>query len=498
MRVLMINSNRFTHPWPVIPFGLCCVADALKEAGYDVQVLDLNFLKKPANAIFDTIKSFQPDAVGISIRNIDNGGGYRTIFLLEQVRDEVIERVKAVFSGPIIIGGPAVGISAAEILELFDLKFAIRGDGETAMVELLHRMERNLPLDDLQGLALRKDGKVIQNNPPNRVVNLDSLPFTRPHLSIDIRPYEKIGSPLQIQTKRGCALSCVYCTYKLIEGDHYRLKSPERVADEIEKLVRETGINHIEFTDSTFNIPLDHAKSILRAIKTKNLDLRLRTMGLNPGAMDEELVDLMKEVGFEDVDLGAESCCDATLKSLGKNFTKKDVIQAARLLQKKKIPTSWFLLLGAPSETLETVRETLDTVSEVASKWDLIVVGIGLRIYNNAPIVERAKLENPHCTSDNFLRPISFNPPKIDLDTIKVVTKLAAFKNPSIYMYDENLHLPARFLAVVNTLVQWIVPGQPLWRMTILDRMVRKYCGITAIERFFYKREHKIIVNSLI
>ncbi len=32
-KVLLINSNRFKHPWPVIPFGLCYIATALETNG---------------------------------------------------------------------------------------------------------------------------------------------------------------------------------------------------------------------------------------------------------------------------------------------------------------------------------------------------------------------------------------------------------------------------------------------------------------------------------
>ena len=52
------------------------------------------------------------------------------------------------------------------------------------------------------------------------------------------------------------------------------------------------------------------------------LDLELRTMGLNPGAVDEELADLLKAAGFQEVDLGAEAGCASSLRSLGKNFGK--------------------------------------------------------------------------------------------------------------------------------------------------------------------------------
>ena len=43
-------------------------------------------------------------------------------------------------------------------------------------------------------------------------------------------------------------------------------------------------------------------------------------MGLSPAAVDEELLDLMKSAGFNEVDIGAESVCDKILESLSKDF----------------------------------------------------------------------------------------------------------------------------------------------------------------------------------
>ena len=326
MNILLINSNRLKHPWPVIPFGLCSVAAALEAAGHDVVFLDLCFSKDPDREIRLALSKFKPELAGVGIRNIDNASGYNAIFLLDQIKAEVINPLKLTFEGPIVIGGAAVGISGAEMLHFFDLPLAIQGDGEQAIVELSARLEENLPLNGLGGLILRQNGMIVEENPPLRVTDLNALPFIKFDRYLDVRRYRKYNSPLQIQTKRGCALRCVYCTYNRLEGRVYRFKDPLRVAEEVETLVYETGIRHIEFTDSTFNIPLEHAKAVLRALAVKGLNLRCRALGLNPAAVDEELVKLMKRVGFQDVDLGAESGCNQTLLSLGKNFRKEDLL----------------------------------------------------------------------------------------------------------------------------------------------------------------------------
>ena len=161
MKVMLINPNRLKHPWPVIPFGLCCVAAALEKEGHDIRVLDLCFSENPATDISSKIENFQPDVVGISIRNIDNASGAEPLFMLQQIKDEVIVPCQKTFSGPLIIGGSAVGINGEEMLHYFDLTYAIWGDGEAAMVEFINRLEKNLSLDGLRGLIRREKGTII-------------------------------------------------------------------------------------------------------------------------------------------------------------------------------------------------------------------------------------------------------------------------------------------------------------------------------------------------
>ena len=147
-RILLINSNRFKHPWPVMPFGLVCVAGVLERAGHKVTVLDLCFSQDTAGAIKKAVKEERPSIIGISIRNIDNIAPRNNIFLLDDVKKDVIEPCKKLFRGPIIIGGPAVGINGVEMLKFFDLEYAVRGDGEACIEEFVRRVEGKLMAPD--------------------------------------------------------------------------------------------------------------------------------------------------------------------------------------------------------------------------------------------------------------------------------------------------------------------------------------------------------------
>lgn len=486
-KVLLINSNRFKHPWPVIPFGLCYIATVLEfDENQDVLFLDLCFSSDCEADIKKAIQSFKPEIIGISIRNIDDTGGYKVHFLLEDVKNDVIDFCKKEFSGPIVIGGPSVGISGKEMLEYFDLEYAIRGDGEAVMPEFVRRLENEESPEGLKGLIIRRDNSIIQDSEPFRVQNLDLLPFPKPSHYIDLKKYARFGSPIHIQTKRGCALNCSYCTYNQIEGKNYRLRDPERIASEIEILVRESGINHIEFTDSTFNVPLTHAKSVLRAIIKKNLDLRLHTMGLSPSDIDEELLDLMKIAGFNEVDLGAESLSDKILLSLSKKFLKKDVIKAASLLKAKKIPVIWFLMLGDIAETKETVTESLCSIAEVASKWDLVFVSTGVRVYIGSPLANELLRTDKDCTNDRFLHPVKIEPENISLDEIHRIANEFSFRYPNFYFYEKDKIIPEWLLAVANGILSLFNSRMPVWRMLIMLKMTEKYFGITLVKKALY------------
>lgn len=473
----------------MIPLGLCCVAAACEQAGHELRLLDLCFARDCRKAIRQAITSFAPAVVGIGIRNIDDGVGRSTHFHLEDVKRDVVGPVKDLFGGPLVIGGPAVGINAREMLEFFDLEFAVRGDGETTMARLLDRWSAGQPWDGTPGLVVRRAGQIVDDQPPDRIPDLDRLPRPQFHKYVDLKAYRRFDSPLQIQTKRGCALRCVYCVYNQVEGHEYRLRDPLLVADEIESLVRETGINHIEFIDSTFNIPLDHAKAVLRAVIAKRMDLHLRTMGLNPGSIDGELVDLLQQAGFSDVDVGAESGCDVTLKGLGKNYTKDAVLRAGTLLREKGLAINWYMLLGGPGETRETVAETLATISQAARWNELVCISIGLRLFNGSPLARELCQSGRIARPDGFLRPVDYQPEDISIEEIEQMVRRARFDHPNFLIVpdDETITPRQHFSAVA--LLRRLKSRQPVWRFYIYTRCMEALSGLTTIKRWLWQRK---------
>ena len=89
MRVLLISENRCRDNLIPYPLGIACIATAAREAGHEVSGLDLMFSDDPISDVAQSIGSFQPQCIGLSVRNIDNQDMRDTDFYLPQVKEIV-------------------------------------------------------------------------------------------------------------------------------------------------------------------------------------------------------------------------------------------------------------------------------------------------------------------------------------------------------------------------------------------------------------------------
>ncbi|HEY5536559.1 MAG TPA: hypothetical protein VIL99_16700, partial [Ignavibacteria bacterium] len=153
----------------------------------------------------------------------------------------------------------------------------------------------------------------------------------------------------------------------------------------------------------------------------------------------------------------------------------------------KKIPVTWFIMLGAPAETKESVLETLNTIRRVASKWDLVFVSTGVRVYNGSPIAEELIKHDLHCVDDNFLHPIKIEPAKICLEDIHAIAKRFSFGFPNFYFYEKEHITPGWILIIGNLLLKVFHSRQPVWRLLILLKRIERVLGIGLVKRSIFE-----------
>jgi radical SAM superfamily enzyme YgiQ (UPF0313 family) len=381
MKILLISANTERINMPTMPLGLGCVAEAARQAGHEIRLLDLLDVTEPGPIIEEAIEGFPPDVIGISVRNIDDQKMGNTQLLLEKVKD-VIVSCRRLSNAPIVLGGAGYSMFPESALDYLQADMGIQGEGEAAFVALLNKLENNDSLAEVPGLYLREGGLQAERA---YVGDLDTLPLP----GTDLWGPSYAGDPdfwMPVQTRRGCSMDCSYCSTATIEGRGLRKRSPEAVVKWIRKHV-EKGFHRFFFTDNTFNLPASYAQKLCRQISATGLDISWRCI-IYPVKLDEDLVSAMARAGCKEASLGSESGSEQVLRALNKRFTPDDIRYTAELLKKYGIARMGFLMLGGPGETKESVEESLMFADSL--NLEMVKITMGIRIYPNTALAETA------------------------------------------------------------------------------------------------------------
>jgi radical SAM superfamily enzyme YgiQ (UPF0313 family) len=417
-KILLINSNMETVPYPVPPLGLCLLQSVL-EHDYVVKIYDAVFTK--GNGLEKVLDEFRPDYVGISIRNIDNLNMNSPVFYIDDINEKIVKTVKRCTDVPLILGGSGFSVFPDEIMEVYGADYGVVGEGELALPHLLECLETN---SGITHPAVITRGKSPTGVTSKGCFDLSEMKFSGIDLKIDYSPYKSRGA-YPIQTKRGCAHRCIYCSYPLIEGKSFRKRNPSDIADEIEEACGRLGFTTFEFVDSTFNDPHEHAEQICREIIRRKLKINIRTMGINPDNATKELFELMLEAGFSQIDCTPDTASETMLRNMGKNFNLKKLEDTARIIREIDIPTMWFFIFGGPGENAATCDETLEFVDRHINKLDMVHSTFGLRIYPGTKLCDISVEKGVTEKDAGLLKPKFFFSEQISYE--EVCGKLAGF-----------------------------------------------------------------------
>ncbi len=472
MRILIISTNRAVSPMPVMPIGACVVAEAAERAGHSVALLDLMFAADPLRAIETALSRSPYDLIGLSVRNIDNNDMYGTVFYINDLAP-LVAVVRRHTDAPVVLGGASLTVMPEEILRAVGADCAVIGDGETTFPRLLERMAQHGAWEDLPGLAFLRGG-VFRINPPSPVASLECAAPAY-HRWTDQRVYRMHLSTVPVQTKIGCQFQCVYCTYRKIEGSAYRLSDPECVTDAVSRIAA-TGSRDIEFVDSVFNAPYEHAMSLCEALAGKKHGARLQSLELNPRFFDDGLVTAMERAGFTGMGITVESASDPVLQSLRKGFTVREVRHTADVVRRHRLPCAWIFLLGGPGENRETVKETLRFAETAIRPQDVAFFNIGIRMYPGTGIESIARQQGLlTLPPGEMLTPVFYVSPEVDALWIRTQVKNSMSSHMN-FMSVDSFSFP--YLPLIHRTGFQLGLRPPLWRYTRLIRRGLRFAGL--------------------
>jgi len=385
--LLLINPN--TAKPAVAPLGIEYVAEAVRQAGYQVEVLDLCFADDINEALTEYFATNGTRLVGVSVRNTDN------CYLLSHHSylpdlSELVSTLRDLTDAPIVLGGAGYSVMPHHILRRTGADFGIIGDGEGPVVELIAALESGEPLTDIAGLVRWVDDDLV--GAPPAWPPMEDGPYL-PRDWLDYPRYFRAGGQGNLETKRGCSGQCIYCADLHSKGHRPRLRPPQVVADELERLV-DIGINWLHLCDSEFNMPPSHAEAVCQEIISRKLGGQVHWYAyLAPQPFSPNLAALMKEAGCMGIDFGLDSGDARILQNLGRGFTPDQAQQTARICRQVGITFMLDLLIGGPGETQQSVASTVAFVQKCQP--DCVGVSLGVRIYPDTKLAQLVLAEGP-------------------------------------------------------------------------------------------------------
>ncbi len=362
MRVLVVLPKFVAKPgqYYLLPVGLPYISAALKQAGFEVECLNLNHEAAAPEALIPRV---------ILERQIDlvlTGGLSAHYHAVRQVINA------ARTAGPqlkTIIGGGLLSSEPELIMGALGADIGVIGEGEDTVVEVVRALMQGQPLENVAGLIYwEAPGRLRQTPARAAIRDLDRIPFPDyegfgvdqyldlqlPNTERDFHPFDN-PRRLSIISSRSCPYNCTFCYHPI--GNVYRQRSLDNLFQEIEYLKDRYRINMLIILDELFSLDQDRLYEFCRRMKPLGLKWEAQIRVDN---IDREMLAAMKDSGCYCISYGLESGSDVVLKSMRKNIRVEEIKRALEMTWEAGIGVQGNFLFGDPAETLETAAETLD------------------------------------------------------------------------------------------------------------------------------------------
>ena len=373
-----------------VPYGLICMAAVLREAGFNVAILDglANSKKRPLNLPekMAYLSAFyaKPDIAPIALFHQYRHFGYSFEYIGKAARavNARIVGISSLFTPyafqaletaaaikrylphcKIVMGGHHPTALPEEVISHADVDFVIRGEGEIALLQLARTLATDGDLKAVPGLVYRKSDGTLHISDPATLTDLAQLPLPA-HDLLNHNYYRrsKYGA-LTIAASRGCPMACSYCSMGFGADQSYHRRSATQVLAEIDFATRVGPVDFIDFEDENLTLDKSFFLELLTGIrnrwKGKNIELRAMN-GLFPPSLDADIITAMKVSGFKTLNLSLGA---TTAKQLSR-FKRADVRaafnQALKLARIQGLKSVAYIVAAAPYQNpLDSVQDLL-------------------------------------------------------------------------------------------------------------------------------------------
>ncbi len=346
---------------PQMPLGLCYIAAVLEKMGHEVSIIDSDVEEKSLEDVIEYIKAVKPRVLGVT--------GTTPIYasarnLLERAKKAMPELVT-------VLGGfHLTALPSQTMTECTAADYAVIGEGEETIAELIDALEHDRPVKDILGIAYREpDGKAVINPHRPPIKDLGTIPTPARHLLemdkyIWSVPHKGMVQVTSIITQRGCPFGCIFCGVNTMFPGTPRYRELDSILDEIEEVLTNTKATHFMICDDT--LTLNKQKVLKMCDEVKRRGLKFTFEGYtHASTVTKDILARLQEIGLARLSFGVETGNQKILKAINKGVTLEQIRQAYQWCYELGIETRCSLMFGHPFETKSTIKQTMDFANKL-------------------------------------------------------------------------------------------------------------------------------------
>ena len=348
MKFLLAAINaKYIHSNPGIYSLMTFAKKQLPEAEIEIGEYTINHQMEQ---ILQNIYRKKPDFVGFScyIWNISY-----VLALTEDLH-------KVLPDTEIWLGGPEVSYDAVQVLKQRpEIRGIMRGEGELTFSEVVSAYMEYGKLKNagkVCGITFRDEEGNICENPPQRLLSMDEIPFYYK----EMEGFE--NRIVYYESSRGCPFSCSYCLSSIDKS--VRFRSLELVKKELEFFL-EHRVPQVKFVDRTFNCKREHTLGIWRYIMEHDNGITNFHFEVSADLFDEEELELIGRMrpGLIQLEIGVQSVNPDTITEIRRKMDLDKLAAAvARVHGYKNTHQHLDLIAGLPYEDLTSFLHSFDAV----------------------------------------------------------------------------------------------------------------------------------------
>lgn len=379
------------QPYP--PLGTLYAASYMRDQGYAVALFDAMLAAGPEEWAA-ALDQYHPRFAVIYEDNFN----YLSKMSLLRMREAAFVMIEAAQERgcSVIVCGADMTDNPERYLAA-GADYVVIGEGEVTLAALIAHLDGRDPADltALQGIAyLDADGKMLKTPPRPVMRDLDALPLPAWDL-VDHERYRALWVAhhgyysLNMVTTRGCPFHCNWCA-KPIWGQHYSVRSPQHVVEEMAFLKEHYAPDHLWFMDDIMGIRDRWIEEFASELDARQLHIPFKSLNRVDLLLKGETIPALARAGAQIVWVGAESGAQSVLDAMEKGTTVAQIYEATRQLHEHGVQVAFFLQFGYPGETRADIDRTLQMVR------DLLPDDIGISVsypLPGTPFHERVRHE---------------------------------------------------------------------------------------------------------